>query len=308
MAFIIMVRNPLSRCESPSQRQSLMIRPCGLGNSISTDQRCGVFGSFGHCMVKKRQNTVRSVERAMSLMKLIGMADGPVSLTSLAHQTDLHPATAHRLLQSLAEVGFVEQDPESSLYGPGAGFLSLALAQERRLTLAALSRSVLQQLVEETGETAGLARRDGANTVIIARALSPHALRVHTPIGGLGPLHATAVGLVLLAHMSGDARSALLSGPLRKFTARTITDPKVIERTLDAIRRDGYAVADGDLHEGVANIGAPVRDADMSVVAAVSISGPSDRILGDSRDAHIESVVRSGEEVSRLLGHADARD
>jgi IclR family acetate operon transcriptional repressor len=249
-----------------------------------------------------RTSKVQSVERALSLLRVIGVSDHPVSLSDLARNSGLHPATAHRLLGSLVSSGFVAQDPKSALYTVGDTFLRLAHAQQRRSSLAEIALPVLQRLVNATGETAGLVQRENDHTVVIARVLSTHLLRVHTPIGGHGPLHATAVGLILLAYMPNSEREKILRFPLQAYTANTVTDPLKLEQRLADVRRAGYVIVNSEYYDGITNIACPIRDARAEVIAAVSISGPGERIHSGDLSKVIDSVVRSARELSHLIG------
>lgn len=251
---------------------------------------------------EEKPSTVQSVVRALSLLRAVGMSDRPMSLTDLAREAGLHPATAHRLLRTLVDTGFVYQDPESAYYSIGDAFLSLAYVQRHRLALPDIARPVLQQLVAETGETAGLAVVDGERTLVIARELSPHPLRVHAPVGGHGPLHATAVGLVLLAHLPEPVVERILSRPLQAFTDKTTTDPELLRDRLERVRRDGFAVAVEEYAEGVATIAAPVRNARMEVVAGISISGPYQRLAPPRMESLIAAVRKGAQELTTRLG------
>lgn len=246
--------------------------------------------------------TVQSVVRALSLMRAIGVSNRPVSLTDLSRDVGLHPATAHRLLRTLVISGYVHQDPESACYSMGDAFLSLAYAQSHRLTLPDIAKPVLQQLVAETGETAGLAVVDAEQSLVVARELSPHTLRVHTPVGGHGPLHATAVGLVLLAHLPQPTVARILAGPLEPFTESTTTDPERLRERLERVRRDGFAVSVEEYAEGVATIAAPVRNARLEVIAGISISGPYQRLAPPRLEGLIAAVREGAQQLSARLG------
>jgi len=107
----------------------------------------------------------------------------------------------------------------------------------------------MQDLYDATHENVALAIREGQEFVYIERILGSRAVHMLSQPGSRLPLHASAMGLVLLAHAPADITAAVLSQPMRCFTPHTVTDPRRLRRTLSCIRRDGYAVTDRQIEE-----------------------------------------------------------
>ncbi|KAA9153034.1 IclR family transcriptional regulator [Microbacterium lushaniae] len=211
------------------------------------------------------------IDRAFAILGTFQGGRVRQSLSDISRRTGLPIATCHRIVGRLTEWGALERDGDGR-YNIGLRLWEVASLAPRSVGLLRLARPHLLDLYETTGYASHLAIREGLELVSIERVQSPRR-QVRRPLAGARyPLHATAIGLVLLSHAPDDVRAQVLAGPLPAFTPRTYTDPVLLERLLGDIRRSGYAVSDrqvDDVHIGVA---APIHGADGSVVAAVSLA------------------------------------
>src|SRR3954452_15235063 len=164
---------------------------------------------------------VQVVDRALDVLEALAAAGGPVGVAELAERTDLPQGTAHRLLQSLQQRGYVRRDA-SRKYSVGTAAVRLADAAQRALARSA--RPYLAELVAISGETANLAVLEGDDVVYVAQVSSPHTLRMFAEVGRHVPPHSTAVGKVLLAGLPREEALAILGrAGLPERTPATIT-------------------------------------------------------------------------------------
>ena len=191
------------------------------------------------------------------------VAQSPCGLAELCERTALPRATAYRLAAALEAHRLLARDAEGRWrLGPAV----TELAAHVNDPLLAASSAVLPLLRETTGESVQLYRREGTDRVCVA-ALEPAAgLRDTVPVGARLPMTAGSGAKVLLAHSDAATQKAVLA--TAKFT----------ERTLAEVRRRGWAQSVAEREPGVASVSAPVRDSRGTVVAAISVSGPIDRI------------------------------
>ncbi|MFD5604363.1 IclR family transcriptional regulator, partial [Streptomyces sp. NPDC127064] len=157
----------------------------------------------------------------------------------------------------------------------------------------------LEDLYEATHENVQLAVRDGLEVVYIERISGRSAVGVRTEVGARWPLHATGVGLVLLAHSAAEVQEKYLSGELAGFTPFTTTDPVRLRRMLAEVRRAGLAVSDRQITADALSVAAPVRNARGEVVASVSVVVP---VEGSAPSALVLAVRVAGLGISRALG------
>jgi DNA-binding IclR family transcriptional regulator len=217
---------------------------------------------------------VTVVERALCILDTFGTADRGLSLTEISRLASLPLSTTHRLLGQLAEWGAVERD-DGNRYRVGLRLWEVAARAHRNVGLREAALPYLEDLYEVTHQNVQLAVLDGTDAVYLERLSGRDAVHVVTRAGSRLPLHATGVGLVLLAHAAHSVRQQVLAGPLVRYTRYTITDPAVLRRTLAAVRRDGYAISDRQIEVVSLSIAAPVRAANGEVAAAVSIVVPA---------------------------------
>jgi len=242
----------------------------------------------------RQPGTVQSVDRALAVLESLARAEGPVGVAELAVETGLPPGTTHRLLQALQQRGYVRHET-SRKYSLGTAGLRLGDAAQR--SLARSARPYLAQLVELSGETANLAVLEGDDVVYVAQVSSPHTLRMFAEVGRHVPPHSTAVGKVLLAHLSRDRTIGVLRRTgLPQRTPSTITDLDELVAELDVVRERGWATDEEEQEAGVRCVAVPVGSDDR-VVAAMSVSGPAERFAGGAD----RRLVRSMQEVSRSL-------
>jgi len=168
--------------------------------------------------------------------------------------------------------------------------------------LAHESRRACEALAADVGETVNVAILDGDRVINISEVRGPAAVALHTWVGQSTPPHATSSGKVLLAHAAPDPR-ALLGDDLPRFTERTVTDVDTLLVQLDEIRDRGWAGTVEEYEVGLNALAAPVRDHTGSVVAAVSVSGPSYRLTPSDFPAVGERLLAAAADVSRRLGH-----
>lgn len=214
------------------------------------------------------------MERALDLLEVLA-SDGPLGLSEAAAGAGLAEGTAHRLLRTLVERGYVRQDGDRRY---AAGTRLLGLGDGARRTAAAASRPFLARLVELSGETANLAVLEGDHVVYVAQVPSAHRLRLFAEVGRHVPAHSTAVGKVLLGGLDEDAATALLRrAGVAPQTARTLTSVRAVLAAVRAAAARGYAVDDEEEETGVRCLAVPVLEGDR-VVAAMSVSGPSTRV------------------------------
>lgn len=223
------------------------------------------------------------------------------SLSALSRRCGLPVATSYRIVQRLVAWGALERDADGQ-YRIGLRLWEMGTLAPRAMGLQRVARPYMQELYELTHGSVQLAVRDGHELLSVEHFRHPHRSRVRTRNGGRYGLHATAIGLVLLAYAPPEVLEAILAKGLRRHTRYTYTRRAELEQALERIRQRGYAVSDRQvdlIHLGVA---APVRGADGSVVASLSL-------VREREEADVESMIRAvcgtASAISRALRTAD---
>ena len=246
---------------------------------------------------------VQSIERAFDLLEMLADADGALGLSELATVSGLPLPTVHRLMRTLVKRGYVRQEA-SRRYTLGSRLIRLGETSSRMQ--GTWLRPFLAQLVRLTGETANLAMLDGDEVVYIAQVPSLHQMRMFTEPGRRVQPHCTAVGKALLAQLPpGEARALLERSGMPAYTPATITDPDLLLAHLEVIRKQGYAVDEGEQEVGVRCFAVAVPDTPGSL--AISTSGPQTRMTDDAAARIVPALRRIASEISETIAAEGAR-
>jgi DNA-binding IclR family transcriptional regulator len=247
----------------------------------------------------------QTVERALSLLDVLGRADHALSLTEIAQQAGIHISTSLRLLRTLAMTGFVERGAVKGQYRLGSKIFTLAHALERQIDLRSLARPILQGVTAATNEMSSVAVLDGSEVMLLERAISRNELGFLAGPGSRGPLYCTAAGKALLAHADPELIERILSGPLPPRTPTTITTPEALWAELARVRAQGYAIDQCEREPGLFGVATPVRDVSNRVIAVLSVSGPAERINTPALPQTIATIREAAAVLSAKLGWVD---
>jgi DNA-binding IclR family transcriptional regulator len=245
-------------------------------------------------MRSSSQSTV--LDRAFGILESFVTVDGPLSLTEISRRSGLALSTTHRLVAQLTERGALERD-EHGLYHVGLRLWEVAARAHRGLSLRDAALPFLEDLYEATHQNVQLAVLDGTDAVYVERISGHNAVHTVTRVGGRLPLHATGVGLVLLAYAPLALRQQVLAGPLKRYTKHTLTDPAILRRTLADIRRHGYAISYRQVELVSLSVAAPVIGVQGQVVAGLSVVVPA---RSEPR-SYVPAVVTAARGISRVL-------
>jgi DNA-binding IclR family transcriptional regulator len=237
-------------------------------------------------------------QRLLALLAAFDADHRELTLTALARRADLPAATAHRLIGQLTAWGALEQS-ESGAYRIGLRLWEVATLAPRSSGLRRAALPFMEDLYETTHENVQLAVRDGLDTLYVELISGRSAVVVRTTVGSRWPLHATGVGLVLLAFAEPAVQERVFSAPLGRFTRYTITDPARLRATLAEVRRADAAVSDRQITDDAVSVAAPIRDAAGNVVAALSLVVPATA----NAAALVPAVRMAARGSSRALGY-----
>jgi DNA-binding IclR family transcriptional regulator len=211
----------------------------------------------------------RSVtSRLLSILATFEDSLSPRSLTDISAAANLPPSTAHRLLAELEEWGAVQRD---GLGRYQVGMRLWELGQHAGRHAREIARPYLQDLFSVTQETVHIAVRDGMDVLYVDRVYGSRRVPQASRVGGRLPLHATAVGKVILAWEEQWVRDAFLERPLERRTEATHVDPVALEAELSAIRSRGYATTIEEVRAGSASIAVPLFERDGTIGAALGL-------------------------------------
>lgn len=258
----------------------------------------------------KEPELAKAVVKTMRILESLSQ-DHSLGVTELSNTLRMHKSTVYRFLNSLKELGYVRQDPETERYSMTLKLFEIGMTVLDRLELWREAQSVIKRMAEETRETVHLASLDEHALVYLGKIESVQTLRVSmmSRVGQSAPTYCTGLGKTLLAYLPPQRVTEILDREkVIRFTERTITDRSQLDTELESIRRNGYAV-DNEEHEiGVRCVAAPVRNNIGAVIAAVSISVPSVRLADKDIPRYGEIVLKGAEEISRRLGYGKSAE
>jgi DNA-binding IclR family transcriptional regulator len=240
----------------------------------------------------------RSVLNACNALVVLMEAGEPLMLGAFARRAKLAPATAHRILRSLALYRFVRQNDEGA-YELGLGLLELGSAVSAQFDIVRMARPHIERLAEATGETVHLAVMEGDAAVYIDKVEGRHSIRLVSRPGYSVPLHATSLGKVLCAGLEDAQLDALTERLNRSLDDATVAR---FRGEIDEARKTGYAVDREELLPGLMCVGTSVVGHDGMTVAAISVAGPTFR-MEDSFRQHAEALASAATDLSAELGY-----
>lgn len=236
----------------------------------------------------KGPRTVQSVERALELLKILGEADGEMSLSEIASKAALRAPTCHHLLATLAKHGFVGRSARTRSYYLGSRITELSNQRLKQFSLVDIAMPHLRALNEATLESVHLATLQGHALVTLAKLESKLPIRAGSDEPGKSDAaHATATGKAILAWLpEAEIARVIAHTRLHRFTDKTISTISDLMEDLRLVRRNGYSVDNEEFQPGVVCIGAAIRDHLGAVIGSVSCSMPRMRAEGE----HLEKV------------------
>ena len=249
---------------------------------------------------KESKNSIQVIERMMRLLDVLAESPDAVSLKLASGKAELHPSTAHRILTALVRDRMVERVDQGS-YRLGMRLLELGNLVKSRISVREHALPFMRELHAATGEAVNLSVRRDDEIVYIERTSSGRSLmRVVNIIGARAPLHITAVGKLFLLEDGAEGLKAYAERTsLPAFTKNTIHALPALERELDRVRRQGYAIDNEEAELGVRCVGAGIRDDTGALVAGLSISSPAERM----KPGWSAMVRDTAEKISRAIGY-----
>lgn len=237
--------------------------------------------------------TVRAVERALDIL-LCFTEKSDLSLTEISSKVGLHKSTVHRLLASLEGKGFLRRDASTDRYRLGLRVweLSANVSQSDDMTILLLPE--MERLRDALGETISLYVRDGKERVRVQAVQSSQAIRRVAPVGARLPLFVGASSKVLVAFAEPAVQAQILDG----LEWPSAAERDAFVQQLDEARRQGYATSVEEREPGAAALAAPIFNRSHQLVAALAVSGPSNRLTPEAMSAQAATLI----EAARRMG------
>ncbi len=244
---------------------------------------------------------VQSLARGLSVIKAFGAEHPRQTLSDVARATGLTRATARRFLLTLVELGYVRTDGSRFWLTPRV--LELGYSYLSALSLPDVARPHLEALAERIHESTSVSVLDDDDVVYIARVPVRRIMTVSITLGTRFPAHATSMGRVLLAGLPpSELEKYFMRAELTQMTSRTLTTVDDLRAEIGKVRRDGYAIVDQELEEGLRSLAAPVRDESGAVVAAMNISTHAGRYPDDTiHEVLVPALISTAEAISHDL-------
>lgn len=254
-------------------------------------------------MVVTRPAGPSVTSRVLDILDAFDVDHRSMSLSELSRRSGLPLTTSHRLINELVARRILERT-EDRRFHIGLRLWEISALAPVNHDIRDVALPYLEDLYEATHENVQLAILDGDDAVYLERLSGRDSVHVVTRTGSRLPVHASGVGLVLLAHAPHDRREQILATALRRYTKYTITDPRRLRRILADVRSQGYAISDRQIELVSTSVAAPVRGAHGDVVAALSIVAAA---RGFDPRSFAPAVVAAARGVSRQLAEAGTR-
>jgi IclR family pca regulon transcriptional regulator len=214
---------------------------------------------------------VQSLERGLSVIRAFDAEHRELRLSEVARATGLTRAAARRFLLTLVELGYMRFD--GSRFSLRPRVLELGFAYLSSLSLPEIAEPHMEALVARLNESSSLSVLDDTDIVYVARVPTRRIMSITLAVGTRLPAYATSMGRVLLAGLPADELEERLARiEVRQLTPRTVATEAALREVIDQVRRQGYAVTDQELEQGLRSAAVPIHDASGAVAAALNVS------------------------------------
>lgn len=251
----------------------------------------------------KDEPRVKSLQKALRILNCFTLQQPELGVTEISRMLDLQKSTVYNILATYEQEGFIEQDPVTRKYRLGLRLLHLSNVVRSGLGLRRVALPVMERAMERFQETIHLAIEQDGQVVYIESVQPPDRSVSRLATGKTAPMHCTGVGKAILAFAPDERVLEIVEAyGLPRFTPNTITTLEALQKELALIRRRGYAVDNMEHEWGIRCIAVPIREENGRVKAAMSVSGPSERLPLDQIEQFAEEMMAYGLEISRRLG------
>jgi len=248
---------------------------------------------------------VKSADRVIEILELLSEAGAGMRLADVREHLDLPTSSAHGLMKTLEQKGYVQLSRENKRYRLTPKVLELGNRFIGNIDLSEIARPIMEHIREVLNETVNIGVLESTDVVYFAKVESNKTLRLaaYVQIGMKLPAHATALGKILLSDLDPAKIEKLYEGQeLQRLTENTITSFKRLNQELKQVRENGYAYDDQESTEGLRCLAVPIRNHENRVVAAMSVSVPAFRLDEKYAKKIVPLISQGAKEISTGLG------
>lgn len=256
-------------------------------------------------MMGEKERRVSSADKVLTLLEHISDTPQGISLAMLTRTTGMAKTTAFRILETLCARQYVIQDGDTERYLLGLKSLELGMKGLMNANLVEVAIPYLKKLSANTGETCFLGVYHGGHVVYLYKSEGTLSIQTNARLGARFPAYCTGIGKALLAFQPQAEIDAVLARPLPAVTASTIADRVALYDALADIRLKGYAMDNEENEEGLTCIARPLFNYSSDVVGAISVAGPTPRMLAKLSGTS-DALAQVCGVISRRLGHLAA--
>ena len=251
------------------------------------------------------ENRIQVLERTAQILELFTPERTSLRFSDIVAETSLNKSTVFNIVDTLRQLGLLEQDEDTRKYHLGSQFLRYGEVAKRSVEIVKIAQPFMLQLRDTVNETVQLAKLDGSSTVYLHKAESLQSVQTYSMTGAANPAYATGLGKAMLAYRDEDYICTHFPDKLSQFTKNTLPDRETLKAVLTQIRQEGIAFDREEYSLGLTCIACPVFDHKGNAAFAISVSAPSYRISPEKERQICCQLKETANSISRQLGYKD---
>lgn len=243
------------------------------------------------------QQPSQALAKALEIFNTFNDTKSEWGIRELGRELGINPTTIFRLMKTMVEAGYMEQDPVKQTYSLGPRVLKLADVYQRHNPIPTIGRKVFESFIDRFEHTLYLGCLNNYEVVYLTVLEGNSPIKVMIEPGASTGLHSTALGKILLAFNTDEYINEFLrTHPLTAFSSRTITDPQELWKQIHEIRQKKYAINDGEQYGDIGSLGVPVQEQGHLNQFAISLAYP--RALVTENRLKIEELFSLAQKIA----------
>lgn len=246
---------------------------------------------------------IQAIERAFSIMELFSKTNcTELGIKEISDMLSLNKSTTFGLIHTLANLGYLQQNPSNQKYALSLKCLRFADMVNNQNAITRAIHPFLAQIEREYGETTHCAVDHGDSIIYIDKVEAVNtSIYISTKIGSQNDFHCTGVGKCILAYLPQERQKQILSKELKRKTPNTITDPKQLQSELQTILENGYAMDKEEIYLGLSCVSVPIFSNPNTVGCAISVSSTTQRISLACENGLIDRLKQASVQISKAV-------